>query len=42
LRPYIYIIIIIIIIINGVFLKNLRWAGHPILKPFFRKNMEYL
>jgi hypothetical protein len=28
---------IIIIIINEVFLKSLRWAGHPILRPFFRK-----
>ena len=33
---YIY-IIIIIIIINEVFLKSLRWAGHPILRSFFRK-----
>jgi len=30
-------IYIIIIIINEVFLKSLRWAGHPILRPFFRK-----
>jgi len=22
---------------RGVFLKNLRWAGHPILRPFVLK-----
>jgi hypothetical protein len=26
----------------GVFLKILRWAGHPILRPFLRKAWSFL
>jgi hypothetical protein len=27
---------------RGVFLKILRWAGHPILRPFLRKAWSFL